>query len=93
MPKILVEVCAGTQCTLMGSMDIISAVEGLREFSHEIGPECPIEVRPIPCNHTCNNGPDAPIVVINGELMTRTDAESVMEKIFEIAADFGCLSR
>jgi len=93
MTTILVEVCAGTQCTIMGAMDIINAVEGLRELRQEIGPDCEIEVRPVPCNHACNNGPDAPVVIINGELMRKTDSESVMERIFEIAAACGCLPR
>lgn len=91
MPKILVEVCAGTHCTLMGSMDIINAVEGLRELHQEINPECTIEVRPIPCHQACNNGPEAPVVIINGETLLRTDSESVMERIHAIAADCGNL--
>lgn len=93
MPMILVEVCAGTQCTLMGAMDIISAVEGLRELQQDMGPDCEIQVNPIPCNNSCKNGPDAPVVIINGETLLHTDSESVMEKIFEIAAACGCLPR
>lgn len=93
MPRILVEVCAGTQCTLMGAMDIISSVEGIRELHQEMDPGCEIEVHPIPCTLACKNGPDAPVVIINGETMLRTDSESVMEKIFAIAAECGCLPR
>ncbi len=91
MSRILVEVCAGTQCTLMGAMDIISAVEGLRELQLERDPACEIEIRPVSCTLACNSGPDAPIVIINGETMTRTDPESVMAKILTVAAQCGCL--
>lgn len=90
MPKILVEVCAGTHCTMMGAMDIISAVEGLAEMRSELGSECEIEVRPVPCNHTCDKRDLAPVVFVDGEMMTNTDTESVMEKVSAIARDRGC---
>jgi len=85
MPAILVEVCAGTQCTIMGAMDIINAVESLCELNSELGPGL-IEVRPIPCNRECHEGVDAPVVFINGEILRHTDSESVMERIIAISA-------
>jgi NADH:ubiquinone oxidoreductase subunit E len=89
MLTILVEVCAGTRCTLMGAMDIIDNVESLRELQQRINPNCEIEVRPISCTHACDNGPDAPVVIINGETLLSTDVESVMEKISALAASCG----
>jgi len=91
MPTIIVEVCAGTQCTLMGAMDIISAVEGLSDLHGGLKPDCTIEVRPIPCTHGCDQSDRAPIVYINGELMENTNTESVMEKVFDIARSSGCI--
>lgn len=91
MPKIIVEVCAGTHCTLMGAMDIISAVEGLADLHAGLKPECIVEVRPIRCNHICDTGNHAPVVYVNGEMMTRTDTESVMEKVYAIAHEADCL--
>lgn len=91
MPSILVEVCAGTHCTLMGAMDIISAVEGLAELRADLSPGCVVEVRPIPCNHSCDNREVAPVVYVNGEMMIHTNTESVMEKVLAIAREEGCL--
>lgn len=90
MPKIIVEVCVGTQCTLMGAMDIISSVEGLADLRKDMNPDCVVEVRPVACNHACNGG-NAPVVTINGEMMVNTDSESVMAKVFAIAYECGCL--
>jgi NADH:ubiquinone oxidoreductase subunit E len=93
MPQILVEVCAGTHCTLMGAMDIISAVEGLRELYQELNPDCVIEVRPIACTHFCDGRPDASVVIINGEPLLTATSDSVMEKIMNLAAAFGSMPR
>ena len=87
MPKILVEVCAGTHCTLMGAMDIIDSVEGLLEFHQDINPDFEIEVRPIACSKVCEKGQHAPVVLINGEMFLQTNSESVMEKILELTAN------
>ncbi|MGI6297615.1 MAG: NAD(P)H-dependent oxidoreductase subunit E [Saccharofermentanales bacterium] len=91
MAKIVVEVCAGTKCTLMGAMDIISSVESLKDLHGTLKPECEIDVRPVRCNHACDKEGQAPVVYVNGEIMIRTDTESVMEKVFNIARELGCL--
>jgi len=36
MKNILVEVCAGTHCTMMGAMNIIDAIHSLEEFNQDI---------------------------------------------------------
>jgi NADH:ubiquinone oxidoreductase subunit E len=91
MTKIMVEVCAGTHCTLMGAMDIIHAVEGLRELYQKMNPDCEIEVRPISCKHICDNMTEASIVIINGEPLLTATPEIVMESIMNLAANFGCV--
>lgn len=93
MPQILVEVCAGTHCTLMGAMDIISAVESLRELYQELNPDCVIEVSPIACRHFCDGKPDTSVVIINGEPLLAATPDSVMEKIMDLAADLGSIPR
>ena len=93
MPQIMVEVCAGTHCTLMGAMDIINSVEGLRELYQKLSPDCEIEVRPITCKHICDDRTDTSLVIINGEPLLTATPESVMERIMFLAADFGSISR
>lgn len=93
MPKILVEVCAGTHCTLMGAMDIIDSVEGLLEFHQDINPDFEIEVKPITCSKACENGLHSPVVLINGEIFLQTNSESIMEKILELTAKPGSTQR
>jgi NADH:ubiquinone oxidoreductase subunit E len=93
MAQILVEVCAGTHCTIMGAMDIIHAVEGLRELYQKLNPDCEIEVRPISCKHICDDRTDTSLVIINGEPLLTATPESVMESIMNLAANFGCNPR
>lgn len=84
MKKIMVEICTGTHCTLMGAMDIMDAVASLSEIQHEADPSCEIEIRPIPCPDTCQNGQIAPMVRVNGQALYKTDSESVMSLILSL---------
>jgi NADH:ubiquinone oxidoreductase subunit E len=90
MPVIKVDVCAGTHCTMMGSMDIIASVESLIELS-EFNPDCKIQIKPVPCNNLCEHGRLAPIVCIDGQYLESADSETVMSRILEIARSRGCL--
>lgn len=83
--KIIVEVCAGTHCTMMGSMDIMDAIASLDDEQLGLGDSCSIEVRAIPCKSTCDHGRRSPYVFIDGELIENADSSSVMSKIIERA--------
>ncbi len=85
MAKIVVEVCAGTYCTMLGSMDIIDAVASLTEIRHEHDPECEIEVKAIPCQNLCEQGRRAPLVIVNGTPVFQADSETVMAMILDQA--------
>lgn len=90
MPLIKVDVCAGTHCTMMGSMDIIASVESLIELS-DFNPDCEILINPVPCNNQCEHGRLAPIVSINGQYLENADSETVMSMILEIIRSQGCM--
>lgn len=90
MPKIKVDVCAGTHCTMMGSMDIIASIESLIELN-EFDDDCEILINPVPCNNLCDHGRLSPIVSINGRPLEETDSETVMSRILEIVKEQGCL--
>ena len=82
--RIIVEICTGTHCTLMGSIDIMDAVASLSEIQHEAEPSCEIEVRPIPCPDTCQNGQLSPMVRVNGQTLFKADSETVMALILDL---------
>lgn len=84
MKKIVVEICAGTHCTLMGAMDIMDAVASLSEIQHETDPSCEIEIRPIPCLDTCQNGQKSPMVRVNGQTLYKADSETIMALILDL---------
>lgn len=84
MKKIVVEICAGTHCTLMGAMDIMDAVASLSDIQHEADPACEIEIRPIPCPDTCQNGRKSPMVRVNGQILFKADSETVMALILDL---------
>ncbi|MDD2458806.1 MAG: NAD(P)H-dependent oxidoreductase subunit E, partial [Eubacteriales bacterium] len=81
--KIKVEVCAGTFCTMMGSMDIAAAIESLTELE-ESGIQCDLDVTMIPCLENCESGALSPVVRINGEVFLRAETETVMAKLLEL---------
>ncbi len=84
MKKIIVEVCAGTHCTMMGSMDIMDAIASLDDEQLGLDSQCSIEVKAIPCKGTCEHGKRSPYVFIDGELIENADSSSVMSKIIEL---------
>ncbi len=86
MARIVVEVCAGTFCTMMGSMDIMSAIESLKELS-QINESCELEVLPRPCFGNCQAGQLAPVVVMNGQPIFKADMETIMSMIMTLASE------
>lgn len=63
MNNIVIEICVGTSCYLLGAQDLIRAVEELpcEQRSH-------IELRGVTCLKTCGKGPNVRIdgVVVAG---------------------------
>ena len=92
MAKITVEVCAGTHCVMMGSMNIIDAVHSLEEFRAQMGTPCAIEVKAIPCMNTCKQDGDeeahqGPFVKVNGQLIEHAESENVMAEIMKVCKE------
>lgn len=82
MDKIVVEVCVGTHCTMMGAMNIIDAIHSLEEIQHEMGGTfCEVEVRAIPCLELCRQGIQGPVVRVDGQVIHEAESESVMAAI------------
>lgn len=81
-----IKVCAGSNCTLLGSMNILGQIDDLKDiisedadnYSDEI-----LEVEVIKCLGYCKNTNKkvAPVVVIDEEPMFNATSQAVMEKI------------
>lgn len=83
MSKIVVEVCAGTHCVLMGSMNIMDAVHSLEELRQDLEHPCEVEVVAIPCMNLCKEGDRGPFVKVDGQLIEGGESESVMAAIMD----------
>jgi NADH:ubiquinone oxidoreductase subunit E len=83
-----VKVCVGSNCTLLGAMNLLDQIEGLKEIISE-QPENyihdPLEVEAVKCMGVCKETtePVAPIVVIDGEMIIQASGQVVMEKIID----------
>lgn len=81
-----VKVCVGSNCTLLGSMNILDQIDDLKEIISEdldnYNDE-ELEVEVVKCLGFCKetNEKVAPIVVIDGEPMFNATGQTVMEKI------------
>jgi NADH:ubiquinone oxidoreductase subunit E len=63
MKKIKLEICQGTSCHLLGSQELLEAVEALPDTRRDA-----IELHRIDCLKSCRQGPNARIdgVVVSG---------------------------
>ena len=84
MRKISVEVCAGTHCTMMGTMDIIDAVHSLEEIREGMDNPCEIQVSAVPCMNLCKEDIQGPFVRVDGTLIQRAESEAVMSAIMSL---------
>ncbi len=88
MKKIVIDVCFGSQCTLMGAMDIVDAIEVLKNLRGDKRVKADICVNTCKCSKECGEKDKAPIVFVNGEKICEATTETVTAKIYEIARDY-----
>lgn len=85
MAKMIIEVCAGTYCTMMGSMNLVTAVESLMELD-DTDFTCDIEVVVTPCqDELCQHGAMSPVVKIDDEIILKAEPETIMWRLIEKA--------
>jgi len=73
MEKLLVEICAGTACLLLGSQDLFAAIDALPEPIRQ-----QIDLCEVTCLHCCRQGPN---VRIAGNVMSNMKPDRLMEII------------
>ncbi|NLY76487.1 MAG: (2Fe-2S) ferredoxin domain-containing protein [Tissierellia bacterium] len=79
-----VKVCMGSNCTLLGAMDLLDQIEDLKKLTSEddnYSDDFDIEV--VKCLGFCKKSKDnvAPVVVIDDEILFNATGQIVMEKI------------
>lgn len=83
-----VKVCVGSNCTLLGAMNILDQLEDLKDIIEE-SPEYYsdeiLEVEAIKCIGICKHTSEevAPIVIIDDEIIVQASGQVVMEKIID----------
>ena len=81
-----VKVCVGSNCTLLGSMNILDQIDDLRDIIFEDADNYSdeeLEVEAIKCLGFCKKTKEnvAPIVVVDKEPIFNATSQTVMEKI------------
>jgi len=71
MEKLLVEICAGTACLLLGSQDLVVAVEALPP-----GQRQQIDLREVTCLQCCRKGPS---VRVAGRVLSNMKPDGLLE--------------
>jgi len=81
-----VKVCGGSNCTLLGSMNILDQIDDLKDIISEDAENYSdesIDVEVIKCLGYCKSSDKnvAPVVVIDDEPMFNATSQAVMERI------------
>ncbi|WMM23980.1 NAD(P)H-dependent oxidoreductase subunit E [Tissierella sp. MB52-C2] len=76
--EVKVKICMGTHCTMMGNLNLEENLERLQlEYPDQI------EIEAVKCLKYCENN-KAPVVELNGKIITNASAEIVMSEILEV---------
>ena len=73
MAQLVIEICAGTACYLLGSQDLIDAVETLPPEKR-----AKIDLRGVSCLTSCGRGPN---VRLNGVVLSNMTPERLLQII------------
>lgn len=81
-----VKVCLGSNCTLLGSMNILDQLDDLRDIIRDDSDSYKdeiLEVEAIKCLNYCKESKEkiAPVVIIDEEPIFKATSQEVMEKI------------
>ncbi len=79
MEKLLVEICSGTACLLLGSQDLFAAIEELPDNIRQ-----QIELCEVTCLQSCRKGPN---VRIAGNVLSNMKPDRLLEIIEDYLED------
>lgn len=87
MDKLNIEICSCTECVMNGSMDIMEALEQLKEtsgeFKENFNTDAEINITPVKCLGEEKHGASSPRVAINGQIFEKADSETIMSVVLE----------
>lgn len=83
-----VKVCMGSNCTLLGAMNLLDQIESLRELIEENSLEYKdeeLEIESIKCLGYCKetDANIAPVVIVDEDVIFNATGQIVMEKIMD----------
>lgn len=84
-----IKVCMGSNCTLLGAMNILDQIEELENII-DLDPDHytneKLEIEALSCLNYCkkNNENVSPVVIIDGDIMFNATSQTVMEKIMNV---------
>lgn len=87
MKKILVEICACTECVMKGAMDLEESIEDLKKLKTQLKISAPVKVEINKCLGEGKHADKSPLVMVNGELIENANSETVMAKIMSLSAE------
>lgn len=85
MNKIDVKICACTACVMNGSMDLAESVESLKKSRDKLDIQADIDVEISKCIGAAGHSDDSPVASVNGQVISKANSETLMEKIMELA--------
>ncbi|MBC7087923.1 MAG: NAD(P)H-dependent oxidoreductase subunit E [Tissierellales bacterium] len=82
-----VKVCMGSNCTLLGAMNLLDQIESLRELIEENKEykDEELEIESIKCLGYCKETDEdiAPVVIVDEDVIFKATGQIVMEKIMD----------
>ncbi len=85
MRDLNVEICVCTKCVMTGAMDIMVAIERLKElapqFEDEFPPDVNVVITPVKHLGTEVHKEHCPIVSINGRIFLNANSQTIMAEI------------
>lgn len=70
---VIVEICMGTACHLMGAQDLMNVLDSLPQDMRRC-----VEVKGIACLNSCGKGPS---IRINGALLTNLTPDALLDAL------------
>ena len=84
MTTIKVDVCVCTECVMNGAMDIMQAIEDMKNLNQEEEnnyADVNVEITPVKCLGEGKHGKSSPRVSINGTIYDKVNTQTVMSEI------------
>lgn len=78
MEKVMVKVCMGTHCSMMGNLEIYSALEVLKKQYPE-----KLDLEIVKCLGACKGG-NIPVISIDEEIHLSSRSDEIVSKILEV---------